>query len=234
MRGPLALRPCHLLPLAILIVAVVARITASDLLERLSLFFFDIYQKADPREAGDAPIRIVDIDDNSLKEIGQWPWSRNSSTGCGMPVQQTSLSTSTSPNRIALLPNCCCLCSPETGSARRRLRGCWQRFPIPIGGRPSRWPRSPSLPALSSAITARHGRRSRKRVCLCRERPARPCRQLSGGGCRFAGIRSRGRRQWLSLSIGRLGPCGAPRITADARGKVRRCPGAAQLVIGAR
>jgi hypothetical protein len=33
-------------------------------------------QKTAPREAGDTPIRIVDIDDNSLKTIGQWPWPR--------------------------------------------------------------------------------------------------------------------------------------------------------------
>jgi adenylate cyclase len=78
MRVPLTVRRglVYLLPLAILIVAVVARITALDLLDRLSLFCFDIYQKAAPREAGDTQIRIVDIDDNSLNKIGQWPWPR--------------------------------------------------------------------------------------------------------------------------------------------------------------
>ena len=29
-----------------------------------------------PREAGDAVIRVVDIDDKSLSEVGQWPWPR--------------------------------------------------------------------------------------------------------------------------------------------------------------
>ncbi len=66
----------YLLPLALLFVALTMRIAASDLLERLSLFCFDLYQKAAPRESGDAPIRIVDIDDPSLNEIGQWPWPR--------------------------------------------------------------------------------------------------------------------------------------------------------------
>src|SRR5271169_1914449 len=66
----------YLLPLALLFVALTARIAAPDLLERLSLFCFDLYQKAAPREAGDAPIRVVDIDDDSLKRIGQWPWPR--------------------------------------------------------------------------------------------------------------------------------------------------------------
>jgi adenylate cyclase len=66
----------YVLPLVVLLVAVAARIPASDLLDRLSLFCFDLYQKALPREPADAPIRIVDIDDNSLAKIGQWPWPR--------------------------------------------------------------------------------------------------------------------------------------------------------------
>jgi adenylate cyclase len=66
----------YLLPLAVLAAAVIARIAAPDLLERLSLIAFDVYQRAAPRQAVDAPIRIVDLDDKSLKEIGQWPWPR--------------------------------------------------------------------------------------------------------------------------------------------------------------
>ena len=61
----------YLLPLERLFVAVTARVSASDLLERLSLVCFDFYQNAAPREAGDAPIRIVDIDNESLSKIGQ-------------------------------------------------------------------------------------------------------------------------------------------------------------------
>ena len=78
MRVHLALRRglIYLLPLALLLGALTARVVASDELERLSLFCFDLYQKAAPREAGDAPIRVVDIDDDSLNKIGQWPWPR--------------------------------------------------------------------------------------------------------------------------------------------------------------
>ena len=78
MRVHLALRRglIYLLPFALLFVALIGRVAASDLLERLSLFCFDIYQKAAPREAGDVPIRVVDIDDGSLSQIGQWPWPR--------------------------------------------------------------------------------------------------------------------------------------------------------------
>jgi adenylate cyclase len=67
----------YLLPLALLVIAVGARIAASDQLERLSLFCFDLYQKAAPRQAGDVPISIVDIDDKSLNKLGQWPWPRS-------------------------------------------------------------------------------------------------------------------------------------------------------------
>lgn len=67
----------YLLPLMVLFVAATARIVAPDLLERLSLICFDFYQRAAPREpAGEVPIRIVDIDNDSLSKIGQWPWPR--------------------------------------------------------------------------------------------------------------------------------------------------------------
>ena len=66
----------YLLPLAVLLIAISARIVAPDLLDRLSLIAFDLYQRALPRVPGDSPIRIVDIDDKSLAKIGQWPWPR--------------------------------------------------------------------------------------------------------------------------------------------------------------
>ena len=66
----------YLLPVSILLLAVAARIAAPDLLDRGALVVFDLYQRAAPREAGNLPIRIVDIDDPSLKELGQWPWPR--------------------------------------------------------------------------------------------------------------------------------------------------------------
>jgi adenylate cyclase len=79
MRIDFALRRSliYLLPLALLFVALSMRVAASDLLERLSLICFDLYQQAAPRVTGDVPIRVVDIDDRSLKTIGQWPWPRS-------------------------------------------------------------------------------------------------------------------------------------------------------------
>jgi adenylate cyclase len=37
---------------------------------------FDIYQQSKPRELTQLPVAILDIDDRSLEELGQWPWPR--------------------------------------------------------------------------------------------------------------------------------------------------------------
>lgn len=38
---------------------------------------FDTYQRVKPRAAADFPIRVVDVDEASLAELGQWPWPRD-------------------------------------------------------------------------------------------------------------------------------------------------------------
>jgi adenylate cyclase len=45
-------------------------------LEELRLRTFDLYQVLRPREQTVQPVVIVDIDEASLKEVGQWPWPR--------------------------------------------------------------------------------------------------------------------------------------------------------------
>ena len=37
---------------------------------------FDQYQRWQPRSYQDVPVRIIDIDDESLRRFGQWPWPR--------------------------------------------------------------------------------------------------------------------------------------------------------------
>ncbi len=37
---------------------------------------FDAYQRAAPRPYKDAPVRVVDIDDDTIAKLGQWPWPR--------------------------------------------------------------------------------------------------------------------------------------------------------------
>lgn len=38
---------------------------------------FDAFQNLAPRAAPPAPVTVVDIDDQSLEQVGQWPWSRD-------------------------------------------------------------------------------------------------------------------------------------------------------------
>jgi adenylate cyclase len=65
------------LPLAVLFAATGAHLVTPELFNRLSLLAFDKYQQIAPRQASpDFPVQIVDIDEHSLKKIGQWPWPR--------------------------------------------------------------------------------------------------------------------------------------------------------------
>ncbi|MEW9805745.1 CHASE2 domain-containing protein [Mesorhizobium sp. ZMM04-5] len=45
-------------------------------LDRLNVLVFDAYQKLKPRETTESAVAIVDIDDESIRRLGQWPWSR--------------------------------------------------------------------------------------------------------------------------------------------------------------
>src|ERR687888_566142 len=44
--------------------------------EELRLRTFDYFQRIRPREADKRPVVILDIDEASLRELGQWPWPR--------------------------------------------------------------------------------------------------------------------------------------------------------------
>ncbi|OUW30903.1 MAG: hypothetical protein CBD27_00910 [Rhodospirillaceae bacterium TMED167] len=47
-------------------------------LQTVRLKVFDYYQNITPREIlKDSPVVIIDLDEDSLMEIGQWPWPRN-------------------------------------------------------------------------------------------------------------------------------------------------------------
>ncbi len=46
-------------------------------IEQISDLYFDLLQRQYSREySPDIPVRIIDIDDESIKRIGQWPWPR--------------------------------------------------------------------------------------------------------------------------------------------------------------
>ena len=44
---------------------------------QVSNLIFDSYQRTYPREFTDAGVRVVDIDDETIRRFGQWPWPRS-------------------------------------------------------------------------------------------------------------------------------------------------------------
>jgi adenylate cyclase len=61
---------------ALLFALLFLRITDPTPLQELRLRGFDIFQVAQPRVASQRPVVIVDIDEESLRKLGQWPWPR--------------------------------------------------------------------------------------------------------------------------------------------------------------
>ncbi len=62
--------------LAIALLQIVQVPVLSPILSRISLQVFDSYQRAAPRPYEAAPVRVVDIDDETIRRYGQWPWPR--------------------------------------------------------------------------------------------------------------------------------------------------------------
>jgi len=52
------------------------RLTDPPVIKTISLSLFDTYQRIKPREYRPVPVRIIEIDEDSLKRLGQWPWPR--------------------------------------------------------------------------------------------------------------------------------------------------------------
>jgi adenylate cyclase len=66
----------RLLCLALLLGIAALRVVDFAPIEELRVRTFDFYQRFDPRVKTARPVTIVDIDDASLKKLGQWPWPR--------------------------------------------------------------------------------------------------------------------------------------------------------------
>ena len=62
--------------LGLLFALVFLRITNPPLIEEIRFQAFDFFQALKPRVAEQRPVVIVDIDEKSLKALGQWPWPR--------------------------------------------------------------------------------------------------------------------------------------------------------------
>jgi adenylate cyclase len=67
-----------LIPGALLLIAAWVNFQDVPIVDQLRNLVFDTYQRQRPREyRADLPVRIVDIDEESLKRLGQWPWPRD-------------------------------------------------------------------------------------------------------------------------------------------------------------
>ncbi len=67
-----------ILPLLLLLAALMWCWTdPGNIIDRQRRSVFDYYQRLAPRAYQNAPVRIVDIDDASLAQVGQWPWPRS-------------------------------------------------------------------------------------------------------------------------------------------------------------
>ena len=64
------------LAVALMLALAFTRIADPTPLEELRLRVFDFFQVLQPRVAVQRPVVIVDIDEQSLRKIGQWPWPR--------------------------------------------------------------------------------------------------------------------------------------------------------------
>jgi adenylate cyclase len=67
-----------LVPSLMLLVAVLLRHANFNVVKDFQFKVFDSYQRQAPRVYDPAvPVRVIDLDDESLSKLGQWPWPRN-------------------------------------------------------------------------------------------------------------------------------------------------------------
>ena len=69
-------RVFFLVPFSIVVAAVAIRAVDPVPLQTLRGKTFDLYQQIRPRTYTPSPVVVIDIDDESLRRIGQWPWPR--------------------------------------------------------------------------------------------------------------------------------------------------------------
>lgn len=69
-------RAALLVGIAVVLLLTALRWYDPPIIQNLRDYAFDQSQRISPREYVPVPVRIVDIDERSLSEVGQWPWSR--------------------------------------------------------------------------------------------------------------------------------------------------------------
>jgi adenylate cyclase len=65
-------------PIALILLVLILGIRTADpaMVQMMRMRSFDLLQELFPRTITDQPVAIVDVDDESLARIGQWPWPR--------------------------------------------------------------------------------------------------------------------------------------------------------------
>lgn len=66
----------RVLALFVLAAALSLRLFDPPIVELMRMRGFDVLQTLFPRQEGEHPVAIVDVDDESLAALGQWPWPR--------------------------------------------------------------------------------------------------------------------------------------------------------------
>ena len=115
-------------PAVLFLGLVSVRVAEPGWVEQIQHKAFDAFQRAKPRPYEPVPVRIIDIDDESLRRLGQWPWPRTqvaqlvrrlSDLGAAVVAFDAVFAEPdrTSPSRVAeLWPK-----SAETENLRRQL-----------------------------------------------------------------------------------------------------------------
>ncbi|MDD5302874.1 MAG: adenylate/guanylate cyclase domain-containing protein [Elusimicrobia bacterium] len=108
----LAKRTHWALPAAALACVLLLQISGSSWVAWIQHRAFDAFQQLKPREYADAGVRVIDLDDESLARLGQWPWPRTQVARLERRLQDLGASVTaydiffsepdrTSPKRIA-------------------------------------------------------------------------------------------------------------------------------------
>ncbi len=76
------------LGLGSVVVSLLAFYNFPTALKDVGNLLFDEYQRQQPREYIEAPVKVIDIDDESLEVLGQWPWPRTDFADMSMKLGQ--------------------------------------------------------------------------------------------------------------------------------------------------
>ena len=69
-------RMVYVIPAIMLLAGMTLHVSEPGFLTTLQYKVFDVYQQTQPRPYVPVPVKIVDIDEESLLRFGQWPWPR--------------------------------------------------------------------------------------------------------------------------------------------------------------